>query len=113
VIGGRGQGSWQRRQQQRQQQQRPQNRQHPPTRPPAHPQRNYRTFLLFIYGSTVYVMWTFAISLWSFWVKAGDLERAAPGKPVDILSVIGEGPVWEGGGGLRGWKRGGRLGRCS
>ena len=50
-------------------------------------QRNYRTFLLFIYGTTIYIMWTFGISLWSFWVKARDLRAA--GKTVDILSVIG------------------------
>jgi hypothetical protein len=53
------------------------------------PQRNYRTFLMFIYGTTVYIMWTFAISLWSFWVKAKDLQKASGGRPVDILNVIG------------------------
>ena len=57
------------------------------TLPP--PQRNYRTFLLFIYGSTAYIVWTFAISLWSFWVKARELQAAAGGRPPDILQVLG------------------------
>lgn len=59
----------------------------PKTQPATPLQRNYRTFLLFIYGTTAYIMWTFGISLWSFWVKAADLRAA--GKSVDILSVIG------------------------
>ncbi|GBF91499.1 S-acyltransferase-like [Raphidocelis subcapitata] len=53
--------------------------------------RNYRTFLLFIYGTTVYIGWTFAISLWSFWVKAAELRAA--NKEVDILSVISADPA--------------------
>lgn len=52
-------------------------------------QRNYRTFLMFIYGSTVYICWTFAISLWSFWIKAAELQ-AKSDRPVDILQVIGK-----------------------
>jgi len=44
---------------------------------------------MFIYGCTVYIMWTFAISLWSFWLKAKDLQRGSKEKDVDILNVIG------------------------
>lgn len=54
--------------------------------------RNYRTFLLFIYGSTIYIMWTFGISLWSFWVKAKDLE-VQTGKAPDILAIIAANPA--------------------
>ena len=63
--------------------------------------RNYRTFLLFIYGSTVYICWTFAICLWSFWVKAAELEAAGGGRPVDILRVLGALLLFLGGGLLR------------
>jgi hypothetical protein len=58
---------------------------------PAPPQRNYRTFLLFIYGTTIYIMWTFGISLWSFWIKARDLKAA--GKSIEILTIIAANPA--------------------
>jgi hypothetical protein len=38
-------------------------------------------------------MWTFAISLWSFWVKAAELEASSGKKPVDILAVLAADPA--------------------
>lgn len=40
-------------------------------------QRNYRTFLLFIYSTSVYIAWTFGVSLGSLFVKHAELEAAA------------------------------------
>lgn len=45
------------------------------------PQRNYRTFLLFIYGTSVYIAWTFGVSLGFLFVKHGELEAAAAARP--------------------------------
>lgn len=45
------------------------------------PQRNYRTFLLFIYGTSVYIAWTFGVSLGSLFVKHRELEAAAAARP--------------------------------
>jgi hypothetical protein len=44
-------------------------------------QRNYRTFLLFIYGTSVYIAFTFGVSLGSLFVKHGELEAAAAARP--------------------------------
>lgn len=44
---------------------------------PSCVQRNYRTFLLFIYTTTVYIAWTFGVSLGSLFVKHAELEAAA------------------------------------
>jgi palmitoyltransferase ZDHHC9/14/18 len=44
-------------------------------------QRNYRTFLLFIYTTTVYIAWTFGVSLGSLFVKHAELEAAAAAAP--------------------------------
>lgn len=41
------------------------------------PQRNYRTFLLFIYSTSLYIAWTFGVSLGSLFVKHDELEAAA------------------------------------
>lgn len=51
--------------------------------PFACPQRNYRTFLLFIYGTSVYIAWTFGVSLGSLFVKHAELEAAAAARPQD------------------------------
>jgi hypothetical protein len=45
-------------------------------------QRNYRTFLLFIYGTSVYIAWTFGVSLGSLFVKHSELVAAAAARPV-------------------------------
>jgi uncharacterized membrane protein len=42
------------------------------------PQRNYRTFLLFIYSTTLYIMWTFGVSLGMLFVKQRELATANP-----------------------------------
>jgi hypothetical protein len=44
-------------------------------------QRNYRTFLLFIYGTSVYIAWTFGVSLGSLFVKHSELVAAAASRP--------------------------------
>jgi hypothetical protein len=41
-------------------------------------QRNYRTFLLFIYSTTLYIMWTFGVSLGMLFVKQRELAAANP-----------------------------------
>jgi palmitoyltransferase ZDHHC9/14/18 len=40
-------------------------------------QRNYRTFLLFIYTTSVYIAWTFGVCLGSLFVKHRELAAAA------------------------------------
>jgi hypothetical protein len=55
---------------------------HAPPPPPLRPhtlrtQRNYRTFLLFIYATSVFIAWTFGVSLGSLFVKHGQLVEAA------------------------------------
>ncbi len=47
------------------------------TMPLARTQRNYRTFLLFVYSTSIFIMWTFAICLWSLFVKHDELEEQA------------------------------------
>jgi palmitoyltransferase ZDHHC9/14/18 len=42
-------------------------------------QRNYRTFLLFIYTTTIYIMWTFGVSMGMLFVKHGELLKEAGG----------------------------------
>eukprot|EP00775_Hariotina_reticulata_P008112 gene8112-8306_t len=37
--------------------------------------RNYRTFLLFIYGTSVYIAWTFGVSIGSLFVRHSELVR--------------------------------------
>lgn len=44
-------------------------------------QRNYRTFLMFIYATSVYIAWTFGVSMASLFVKHAELEAAAASRP--------------------------------
>lgn len=48
-------------------------------------QRNYRTFLLFIYTTSIYIMWTFGVSLGMLFVKHDELvaEQQQQGQQTD------------------------------
>lgn len=68
----------------------------PPRAPCVRPalQRNYRTFLLFIYTTTVYIAWTFGVSLGSLFVKHAELEAAAAAQPAQDSSDSLSSNLW-------------------
>jgi hypothetical protein len=52
-------------------------------------QRNYRTFLLFIYSTSVYIAWTFGVCLGSLFVKHAELQAAAAARgPQDSTDTL-------------------------
>jgi hypothetical protein len=49
-------------------------------------QRNYRTFLMFIYSTSIYIAWTFGVSLGSLFVKHKELAAAMEPAAQDSIS---------------------------
>jgi len=62
--------------------------------PPGAVQRNYRTFLLFIYGTSVYIAWTFVVSIGSLFVRHSELVRQQQQIAVAALDQGGSGNLW-------------------
>jgi hypothetical protein len=49
-------------------------------------QRNYRTFLMFIYSTSIYIAWTFGVSLGSLFVRHKELAAAVDPATQDSIS---------------------------
>jgi palmitoyltransferase ZDHHC9/14/18 len=49
-------------------------------------QRNYRTFLMFIYSTGIYIAWTFGVSLGSLFVRHKELAAAVEPATQDSIS---------------------------
>jgi palmitoyltransferase ZDHHC9/14/18 len=49
-------------------------------------QRNYRTFLMFIYSTSIYIAWTFGVSLGSLFVRHKELAAAVEPATQDSIS---------------------------